>query len=306
MTLNNTYGTVKPSNINPALDVEIWYQYRPNRAYDESNIERFKKLDSPATILEPARIEDNSRLNGGLALNGMYTLKLPVSIFGAVGIYTIYIIPREIKCTIQKIGNLAAYPDIRGIVVSRDSIEDEELRTLFESGNLTGYRIEYYNDDASERQDFYRIITSNNKCEVMSGSLSSVNGDLTSYRFTEASNLMFITVSPSTSPTFMSNVTPTLGMPGQRIGIINTKFDPVALEVEICENDLDSIALSLDGDQTRSLDKGTVTTFNKDGEIYQQHEFSTVKSNYTHKDIYELRQRRTDNIDTDVPAPSSF
>ena len=299
---NNTYGTVKPSNINPSLDVEIWYQYRPNRAYNESNIAKFKKIDTPATILVPAEVDDSSIPDG--LLNGMYTLKLPVSIFGAVGIYTVYIIPREIKCTIQKVGNLAAYPDIKGIIVSKDSIADEELRGTFTSGNLVGYRVEYYEN--GKRKDYYRIITSNNKCEVMSGSLSSINGDLTSYRFTEASDLMFITLSPSTSPSFLPNVTPMLGMPGQDIRIINTKFDPVSIEIEICENDLDSIALSLDGDQTRSLDKGTVTTFNKDGEIYMQHEYSTVKSDYTKKDIYELRQRRTNNIDTDVPAPSEF
>lgn len=302
MASNNTYGTVRSAWIDPSKDVEIWIQYRPNRTYDENTTARFKKVDNPATMLVKAETEDSSVMPDGY-LPGLYTLRLPVSEFGNKGFYTVVIKPREFRCTIEKVGNLAAYPNIKGIVINKMSL-DEDAQSIFTNGCFVGYRVEYF--DGGNRQDYYRIVTSNNKCEVMSGTLTSVNSDLTSYRFNDASDLMFLTLTPSTSPEFMSNVVPYMGAAGQQIVLINTKFDPICLEIEICENDFDTLALSLDGDQVRSLDKGTVTTFNSDGEIWQQKEFFKSKGNYTTKDVYEVRQKRVDNIDTTIPRPDEL
>lgn len=302
MAINNEYGTVKAAWITPSRDVDIWVQYRPSRTYDENTSAKFKKLENPANLLVKAEVDAEADIPDGL-LPGMYTLRLPVSEFGAKGFYTVYILPREIKCRIEKIGTLAAYPDIKGVVVNVEDVADDDA-PLFENGCLVGYRIDYF--DNGKRQEYTRLVTSNNKCEVMSGSLSSVNSDLTSYRFNDASSTVFMTVSPTTSPEFMSNIQPFIGTAGQLISLINTKFDPVCLEIEICENDFDTLALSLDGDQVRSLDKGTVTTFNENGEIFGQKVFFTVKNNYTTKDVYEVRQRITDNIDTSIPTPDEL
>ena len=301
--MNNTYGIVRAAWIDPSRDVEIWVQYRPTHTYDENTTTRFRKLENPSVVLVKAQTEDNSIMPDS-CLPGLYTLRLPVSEFGETGFYTVYIKPREVRCTIEKVGNLAAYPNIKGIVINTGSIDDADVDSLFANGSLVGYRVEYFRDD--KREDYYRIITSNNRCEVMSGTLSSVNSDLTSYRFNDASDLVFLTLTPSTSPEFMSNVSPYIGTAGQQITIINTKFDPVCLEIEICENDFDTIALSLNGDQVRSLDKGTVTTFNKNGEIADQKEFFTVKDNYTTRDVYEVRIRKTNNIDTSIPRPDEL
>lgn len=302
MALNNTYGTVKTAWIDPSKDVDIWVQYRPSRTYDQDNSSRFRKLNNPGNILVKSEVESDVNIPDGF-LPGMYTLRLPVSEFGDKGFYTIYITPREMRCRIEKIGSLAAYPSIKGIVINIDTVADED-KPFFENGSLVGYRIDYF--DNGSRQDYTRLVTSNNKCEVMSGGLSSVNSDLTSYRFSEASVLTFLTVTPTTSPEFMSNVSPFIGTAGQEISLINTKFDPVCLEIEICEDDFETLSLSINGDQVRSLDKGTVTTFNKNGEIFKQDEFSTVKDNYSTGDVYEIRQRRTDNIDTSVPSPDQI
>lgn len=299
MAMNNTYGIVKTAVIEPSKDVEIWWRYSRNRTYNGEATEKFRKVENPSNMLEKSEGEG---LKDGL-LAGMYDLKLPVSIFGEKGFYELYIKPKETIVPIIKVGNLAAYPDIVGIVVDGSVLENEGLTV--ENGGLTGYRVEYYSADG-KRQDFFRIITSNNKCEVMSGGLSSVNSDLTSYRFNDGSNLLFLTLTPSTAPEFMANSKPYIGVAGQEIGIINTKFDPVMLEIEICENDFDTIALSLDGDQVRSLDKGTVTTFNEDEELFMQKEFFTAKDNYTQRDVYEVRTKRTDNIDMSVPKPSEL
>lgn len=303
MAMNNTYGMVKPALIDPAKDIEIWVAYRPNRTYDDNIKTRFHKLDNPANILVAAQTEDDE-IMPDLILPGLYTLRLPVSEFGEVGFYTVYIKPREVRCAIEKVGALAAYPNIKGIVINPQSLKDENDETLFTNGGLVGYRVDYFEN--GKRQPYFRIVTSNNKCEVMSGTLSSVNSDLTSYRFNDGSDLMFLTLTPSTSPEFMSNVVPYMGAAGQEISLINTKFDPVTLEIEICENDFDTIALSINGDQVRSLDKGTVTTFDKDGNIFRQTEYFTVKNDYTKRDVMEVRREKTENIDTSIPKPSEL
>lgn len=299
MAMNNTYGIVKTAIINPEKDVEIWVRYSRNRTYTGDDSEKFRLLDNPANILVKSETVQGATKDGILV--GMYNLKLPVSEFGQKGFYEIYIKPKEVQTQIVKVGNLAAYPDIVGIVIDCSSLDELPM----ENGGLTGYRVEYYGTDG-KRNDFFRIVTSNNRCEVMSGSLSSVNSDLTSYRFNDGSSLQFLTLTPSTSPEFMANSKPYIGVAGQTIGIINTKFDPVMIEVEITENDFDTLALSLDGNQVRSLDKGTVTTFNEDEEIFMQKEFFTAKDNYTHRDVFEVRTKRTDNIDMTVPKPSEL
>ena len=303
MALNNTYGTVKPALVNPIYDVDVWVQYRPNRTYDENTTSRFRKLPNPSDLLVKSKVDEDAGIPDNI-LPGMYTLRLPVSEFGAKGFYTVYITPREVKCTIEKVGTLAAYPNIKGLIVNTESVDGDVDNSFFDNGSLTGYRVEYFDNDA--RQQYSRIITSNNRCEVMSGTLNSVNSDLTSYRFTDASSLVFLTLSPMTSPEFMSNVSPFIGTAGQKISIINTKFDPVTLEIEICENDFDTIALSINGDQVRSLDKGTVTTFNENGEIFSQKEYFTVKNSYTNSDVYEARVDKKNNIDTSVPSPNEL
>ena len=100
--------------------------------------------------------------------------------------------------------------------------------------------------------------------------------------------MVFLTLSPSTSPSFKASSKPYIGTPNQTIIISNTKFDPVCLRIEICENDFDTIATSIDGNQIRSLDNGLLTTYNDDMEIFKQFEFYTVKDNYNKNAKFEV------------------
>ena len=129
----------------------------------------------------------------------MYNLNLPVDTFGKKGIYTIYIKPKEIKCTIADIGSLASYPDIKGIVLDMNMMENISDYT---SDSLIGYRIEYLdsNNGTLERQDYYRIITSNQFCEPISQNLTTAHTTSKGYRFNENGTLMFITVPHLYSP----------------------------------------------------------------------------------------------------------
>ena len=295
---NNTYGTVKQALFDPAQDAEIYYYYKPNRSSESPSFNGFKKIDDVAQVLANSQLE-NPEVGVDKVLPGMYTLKLPVSIFGQAGIYTIYITPKEIECEIQDVGSLGAYPDIRGVIINLDTIGGDT--TLFENDKLTGYRIEYFDVDSTKgglvRQDFFRIITSNGKCQALSQNLTSANTNSTAYTYNASGNLVFLTVTPSTAPSFKSNSTPYIGRPGQKIVIKNTKFDPVCLEIEVTEHDIETLSYMLEGEQVRNLENGRVTTYNFDGEIYKQFEYSTIKDNYNSKEIAEVKLSKTDNLD---------
>lgn len=304
--MNNTYGIVKPSVINPTTDVEIWYKYTPNRSNTEEEYNKFKKISSTdvQTMLTACEMSDDVEAQERAIdkkLPGLYNLSLPASIFGRHGYYTLYIIPRQIQCTIGYVGALAAYPEIRGIVVNLEEI-DSENRSLFQNDNLTGYRIEYFDatteSNILERQDYYRLITSCGLCEPVSQNLTSANTNTTGYRYNDSGSLAFLTVSPSVAPNFKGSQKPYIGMPNQKIVITNTKFDPVMIEIEMCRNDFDTITTVLTGNQIRSLDNGIVTTYNNNGEIHLQQEFFTVKDTYTHSDVYEVKRNREGSIDS--------
>ena len=229
-------------------------------------------------------------------LPGMYTLKLPVNIFSRVGIYTIYITPKEYECEIKDIGVLSAYPEIKGIVI--DSNIDA---SFFTNDNLIGYSVEYIQDNESgEREDYFRIITTNTKCSPITQNLTTSSSISNGYRYNESGSLCFITVSPSTSPNFKTNAKPYIGVPNQKIRIKNTKFDPVCVEVEITEHDIETVSYMLEGEQVRNLENGTVSIYNFDGEIYKQMEYFTVKDNYNNSSIAEVKVDRGDNIDNSL------
>ena len=274
MANNGTYGTKKPALIS-ASDVDIFYYYRPSRSTDDANFNAgFKKVSDPGKLLSTCQY---TTANGTQALNlpGMYNLKLPVDMFGVAGIYTIYIKPREINATILDIGVLTAFPNIRGVVINSNNTDSDDT-TIFNNGNLVGYRIDYYDTDTGEQTDMYRIITSNNRCEPVAQNFNDVTSKGIKYRFNDSSNLIFCTVTPSSAMSFKSNDTPSIGSEGQPIKLINTKFNPIALEIEMTENDLQDVVTMLEGDQIRNLDNGLITTFNDNGDIYHQAEYGNI------------------------------
>ena len=306
--MNSTYGNVKSAFINPQKDVEIFYHYRPTLNSEDVSYKNFKKIEDVSSVFTTVEIEDSAKNANGepfpnAILPGIYNLSLPVNIFGRKGFYTVFIRPKEIYCTITDVGALGAYPDVRGIILDMNNIDND--RAMFGNDNLVGYRVEYL-DTNLERQDYYRLITSNNFAEPITQNLTSSNTNSNAYRFNESGTLVFLTLSPSTSPSFKASSKPYIGTPNQTIIISNTKFDPVCLRIEICENDFDTIATSIDGNQIRSLDNGLLTTYNDDMEIFKQFEFYTLKDNYNKNAKFEVKKRRTDNIDNSVDSSQIF
>jgi len=309
--MNNTYGNVKSAVIDPIKDVEIFYHYRPTLNSIDNEYKDFKKIEDVSSVFSTVNISSYERNSNNETfpdpiLPGIYNLSLPVRFFGRKGFYTVFIRPKEIYCTIKDVGALGAYPDISGIILDTNNITED--RNLFSNDNLTGYRVEYlqYEDSGVKRQDYYRLITSCNLAEPITQNLTSANTNSNAYRFNESGTLCFITLTPSIGPSFKPNAKPYIGSPNQQIIITNTKFDPVCVRIEICENDFDTLATSIDGNQIRALDNGLLTTYNKNNEIYKQWEFYSLKDNYNKNVKFEVKKERTGNIDASVDASDVF
>ena len=297
-----TYGTTIPININDTDItnlVDIYYCYHESRVYDSLEDSTFKKLDSGSLKQSKRETEDSAgtSIESDNILEGMYNLQLPLTEFNKKGFYTVYIKPKEIPAVIADVGYLSAYQDVRGIVIDTERISDTYMQTLARTnGSLIGYRIVYF-DDSNIRQDYYRVITSNNKCEPIIQAPNSSSDKSYSYRYNESSTFTFITVSPSSAPNFKSNATPYIGKPTQKILLVNTLFEPVKLDIEMVDHDLETVSTMLENSQLRDLDNGLVTTFNNDNEIYHQAEHFTLKDTTTGNPVYEVKEKRTNNID---------
>lgn len=303
--MNGTYGIVKPSILNPALDVEVWYHYRPTRNSEDSSFTNFRQIENVNEVITVSTRDMSTVATGDTdnTLPGMFQLKLPLTYFNQRGFYTIYIKPREMVCTIKDIGSLSTYPDVRGIVLDLNEI-DTQFSSIFENNQLSGYRIEFI--DNGVRQNIYRIVTTNAKCEPVTQNLVSNSSKSNGYRYNDSATYTFITVTPSLAPSFKPNATPFIGRVGQQIIVTNTKFNPICLEVELVAHDIETVTNMLEGNQIRSLDRGLVTTYNDDNEIYNQTEFFTVADPSTGRPMSEVRKKRNDNIDTTIDSEGMF
>ena len=126
---------------------------------------------------------------------------------------------------------------------------------------------------------------------------SSSSDKTYTYRYEDSSSLIFITVSPSSAPSFKSNALPYVGKATQRILLVNTLFEPIQLDIEMTTHDVDTISTMLEGNQLRDLDNGLITTFDENGNIYHQKEVYTLKDSYSGKPIYEVGREKTTNVD---------
>lgn len=293
MSATGAYGTIVPSKIRNT-DIDIFYSYHETRTSDSVENSVFKKL--PSSILTDV-LYDGSNKSVDNTLEGLYNLKLPLEYFNRKGFYTVYIKPKEIPAVIADVSSLTSFPNVRGIVIDSRAIEDENFReTVHNNNGLVGYRIIFINDNGT-REDYYRLVTSNNRCEpVIESSNESGNKSYT-YRYNETSTLSFLTLTPSVAPSFKASAAPFIGKPTQRVLFVNTLFEPVMLDIEMTEHDIDTLSYMLEGSQLRDLDNGLVTTFNDDNQIVHQSEHYTLKDPATGNPIYEVKKNKTDSID---------
>ena len=288
-----TYGTVRGSDVSPS-DVEIIMTYTPTRDATDEFI--LTKLDAP-TILRPYFANTETGGNAGVeVLGGLYNLTLPAGQFNALGIYTLYVRPKEIRTSITDCGVLSALPNVKGIIIDLANVPSDSLNKFVPQG-LVGFRIEYLNPDGSKIPNFFRIITSCFYCEPVVTNEVNTTQKAIRYRYVQSnSNLLFCTVSPSSSPTNNPNATPYIGQPSQNIIITNTFFNPISIEVEMVEYDISSLAIALFGNQTKSIDDGIYTIYDSENNIYRQYNLYEIRDQFNAL-LYEVRQSRGNNID---------
>jgi hypothetical protein len=281
------YGTIRPADVS-VQDVEILYSYSPNR--ENTNTVELFSLD-PQEVLVPA----SSPTNSNEILGGLYTLKLPTSVFGSKGFYSVIIRPRQIRTKIQDCSVLVDNPEIRGLVFDLNQIP-LDLQNRFENGNLVGYRVEYLKQQGGTQQNkiqnLFRIITSNNRALPINQNQGNSNSTV-AYTFNDNSTSVFCTVTPSSAPTVKPNAVPFIGNPQQDVIITNTFFNPVMLEIEMVEYDEETLAYALYSNQTKSLEDGIYTIYNFEDQIYKQYNLYEVKDQFTGKPLYEVREQKT-------------
>jgi hypothetical protein len=280
-----TIGNIRPSDVN-IEDIEIIYTFSPNRQTEPTVV---GTLDAEDVISEIS-------LENDTLVNGLYNLRLDPDVFDQTGIYNIYIKPKEYKLKISDCGVLSTISNVRGVVINGNDIS--EISTRFANNGLVGYRIEYFDSEGNKIRNLFRVITSSNRCIAENLNNNSPLQSSVRYRFSdsESSNLLFLTVTPSSPTNVKPNLTPFIGTPNQDIVITNTFFSPILIEVELTEHDIETLALGIFGDQSKSKIDGILTYYDKDGNIYKQFDVFETQNSESVID-YEVKLER-DSIDT--------
>ena len=275
---SGVFGTVRPAKLNPSRDVEILYYYAPSRGETSKSFNGFKSL-SASECLVPSNVHGEE----DTIINGLFKLKLPLDKFNEKGVYSVYIRPKECITKIVDVSVLAAYPEVKGVVLNT---KDENIKGITD---FTGYRIEF-SDGTS------RLIKSCNKCEPVIVNTGDGYPKSTRYNLTDgSSDFVFCTVSPSSSPTFKPNAKPYIGEPGVEVKIINTFFTPQLYTIEMVSHDIETLSYMLEGDQTNDRDNGIITTYNDKHEIYHQSDYYVLKDKLGNP-MYNVKRKR-ENID---------
>jgi len=281
------YGTIRPANVSPD-DIDIFYTYSPSR--DVPPVGPVRVLDANIVL---SQFNNPIPVNGTQTiLPGLYNMNLPSELFSAKGYYTIMIRPKQYYTTLSDCGVLSAYPDIKGLVFDTNSLPP----FLGQNDAMIGYRVEYLDDTNQIIPNLYRIITSANLTQAVSQNLSNTSQKAIRYRFNDNSNLLFCTVTPSSPSTVTPNRIPFIGSPGQTVVLTNTFFNPVTIELEMVDYDIETLAYGLFGNQSKSIQDGKYTIYDFDNNIYKQYNLYEIQDQFTNEPIYEVREE-VDQID---------
>ena len=281
------YGTIAPSFISPN-DIDIVYTFQSNRSIDSNIINSLNPSDVITTYNEIGSDE---------VMGGLYKLKLPANIFNQVGTYTLFIRPKRIKTTILDCGGINTLPDVKGIVLDSTSSSLTPIANKLSNGGLSGFRIEYLDDNGQVIPDAFTIVTWSNRCEAISQNVGNSTQKSISYRFNDSGSLVFLTLTPSVSTNALPSIKPFIGKPNQSCYIINTYFDPITIEVNLTHNDIDTLSYSTQSSILENVKTGRLTVFDFEGNIYNQRVSGVIKDSITSTELYKFIQK-VDDIDS--------
>jgi len=281
------YGVVRPADVT-IDDIQVFYSFAPNRNATPTPL---LELDSGSVI---TRFQSPNTVNGSFNLfAGLYNLTLPEQNFSQKGYYNVVIKPREITLDIVDCGVLSSSPDVKGIILDVSTIPSN----LSVDNALIGYRIEYYNTSNGQKTpNLFRIITSSGRVEPVNQNLSNTSQKGIRYRYKDNGNLVFCTLTPTSSANTLPNRLPFIGEPGQTILLANTFFNPVFLEIEMTEYDLDTLSYGIYGNQIKSINDGIYTIYDNNNNIYRQYNLYEIQDNFGNP-LYEVREDRSDDVD---------
>jgi hypothetical protein len=291
-----SYGIIRPADVSPS-DVEILYHYTADRL--STNVPILKKLvseDILTPIFHSTETTDSTTAPNNEILGGLYNLKLKASEFSDLGIYTLHFRPKQIRTSITDCGVLASLPSVRGLVIDLTNVPSVD-KNKFTPQGLVGYRVEYINSATNQKiPNSYKVVTSSFFCEPVTSNLTNSTDKAIRYRYKDSTtNLMFLTLTPSSAPSSRPNVVPYIGDPGQKIILTNTFFNPTTMEIQMVEHDASTLAHALYGNQTKAVAPGIYTIYDENNNIYKQFNLYEIKDEFN-STLYEVREERT-NID---------
>lgn len=295
-----SYGTVRPADVSPT-DVEIYFHYVSGRTSTAPvTLKKLNSEDVLTPIYHNEDTTDDTNAPDVEILGGLYNLKLSSDDFADLGIYTLHLRPKQIRTTINDCGILASLPSVRGLVIDLSNVPDVD-RNKFTPQGLVGYRVEYIDPNNNTKlPNLYKVVTSSFYCTPVLSNLTSTSQKAIRYQYSEsATNLMFLTVTPSSAPSSKPNTVPFIGQPAQSIILTNTYFNPTTIEIEMVEHDAQTLAHALYGNQTKAVSSGIYTIYdnNNDNSIYKQYNLYEVKDQFN-ETLYEVREERTEIDET--------
>ena len=293
-----SYGTQRPADVSPE-DVEIYFHYVENRlSTSQVTLKKLNSVDVLTPVYHNLNTTSDTQAPNVEILGGLYNLKISSTDFTELGIYTLHIRPKQIRTSITECGVLASLPSVRGIIIDLSNVPTAD-RNKFTPQGLVGYRIEYINpSDNKKIPNFYRVVTSSFYCTPVTVNLTSSTQKALRYQYSDqATNLMFLTVTPSSAPSTKPNTIPFIGQPSQKIILTNTYFNPTTIEIEMVEHDASTLAHALYGNQSKAVAPGIYTIYDNNNNIYKQYNLYEVKDEFN-ETLYEVREQRTDIDET--------
>jgi len=292
------YGTIRPADVSPE-DVDLYFHYSSNRVSStEVTLKKLSAVDLLTPIYHNSQTTDDINAPNVELLGGLYNLKLSSNDFTELGIYTLHLRPKQIRTTITDCGVLSSLPSVRGVIIDLSNVPNAD-RNKFTPQGLVGYRIEYINQtDNKKVPNFYRLITSNFYCTPVTTNVTSTTQKAIRYQYSDQpTNLMFLTVTPSSTPSNKPNTIPYIGQPSQKIILTNTFFNPTTIEIEMVEHDVSTLAHALFGNQSKAISSGIYTIYDNNNNIYKQYNLYEIKDEFN-ETLYEIREQRTDVDET--------
>jgi hypothetical protein len=284
------YGTTRPADVSIG-DIDVYYNYTPNR---ETINNIFIKLDSNEILSENKLPEDEEIVGyDENLLEGLYNLRLPATVFGQLGIYTIYIKPKKVNAVIVDCSVLSSLPSVKGIVLDVNQLP-ENLRA---NNALQGYRIEYVDSTTGNKiRNVVRYVVTSNRVVPVTENVGNTSQKAIRYRFDDTGTLLFVQLTPSSSSDVKPNATPFIGNPDQMIIISNTFFSPLVVEVDMVANTINTLANYVAGEQVKDVNNGILTYYDENRVITKQFNIYEIKDDVNDVPLYEVKEKRT-NID---------